>query len=158
MNKGCRGCLRFFLLASFFVWLTVVVIIGLIVLLVNNKDGIVSVVKGVDKMIVSPTLEAKTTAIAWSCPNAPVTRLNVGETVKVSNTNNSTRNILRNGAGKSYKALASMPAGTTMKIVGGPQCASNYVYWQVLTDEFGSGWTAEGDKSAYWLDLISDQR
>ena len=40
-----------------------------------------------------------------------------------------------------------------MTILEGPVCADGFVFWRVENDSIpgGSGWTAEGDGTEYWL-------
>ncbi len=42
--------------------------------------------------------------------------------------------------------------GEQMDIIGGPICSDQWVWWQIRTLASGvTGWTAEGDRSGYWL-------
>jgi len=47
--------------------------------------------------------------------------------------------------------IGEIPAGTTVRIIDGPICASGYYWWRVDAT-FVSGWTAEGIQNLYWLE------
>ena len=63
----------------------------------------------------------------------------IGDDVVVT-TDGSSLN-LREGAGRSYPTIAKMPNGTVVKIVGGPEIADGYQWWEV-EGTFGRGWAA----------------
>jgi WD40 repeat protein len=50
--------------------------------------------------------------------------------------------------------LGALYSGTFGKIVDGPVCADGLVFWKIesTTIPSGSGWTAEGDGTEYWLE------
>jgi hypothetical protein len=61
-------------------------------------------------------------------------------------------NRVRKDAGISNKIIGSLPPGTAVKILEGPKCADQWVWWRVkAVNSSLTGWTAEGDKEAYWL-------
>jgi eukaryotic-like serine/threonine-protein kinase len=42
--------------------------------------------------------------------------------------------------------------GEKIAIIGGPICSNDWIWWQVNSIQTGiAGWTAEGDKTSYWL-------
>lgn len=46
------------------------------------------------------------------------------------------------------------PAGSTIRIIGGPQCIEGYLWWQVeveVANFLYIGWMAEGGDGLYWL-------
>jgi D-alanyl-D-alanine carboxypeptidase len=49
---------------------------------------------------------------------------------------------MRTGAGTGNGIVATLPAGTTGTITGGPQSASGYTWWSVSTGR-GSGWVVQ---------------
>jgi D-alanyl-D-alanine carboxypeptidase len=49
---------------------------------------------------------------------------------------------MRTGAGTGNGIVATLPAGTTGTITGGPQSASGYTWWSVNTSR-GSGWVVQ---------------
>jgi serine/threonine-protein kinase len=46
--------------------------------------------------------------------------------------------------------IGTLPDGTVVSIVGGPETAQDITWWQVETD-LGNGWVAEGAEGATWL-------
>ena len=86
------------------------------------------------------------------CSNSPPPRLAIGMTARVVSDPPLSNRLRATPAGT---VLLSMPPGTTMTVVGGPQCAviggSNYTWWQVQAGAY-KGWTVEGDGSTYWLE------
>ena len=48
-------------------------------------------------------------------------------------------------------------AGETYILIDGPVCVDNLVFWEIADPRLpgGSGWTAEGDGSEYWLETFS---
>lgn len=133
----------------------VMVVVGTILItLLNGISGVNSTTS-----IISPANsgEIQGAATIAECVGALATRLKPGMTARVNSANNNAPNILRAEPGIRAKRLASLRAGTTFKIVDGPICASSYWYWKVQT-RYGIGWTAEGDSSGYWLELVTDNR
>jgi len=61
-------------------------------------------------------------------------------------------NIVRNGAGTSFREIGYIDPGWGMEILEGPACADGLVWWKVRTfaDDL-TGWTAEQDGKYYWL-------
>jgi Tol biopolymer transport system component len=86
------------------------------------------------------------------CPNSPPPRLAIGMTARVVSDPPLSNRLRATPAGAS---ILLMPPGTTMSVIGGPQCAiiggSNYTWWQVQAGTH-KGWTVEGDGSTYWLE------
>lgn len=52
---------------------------------------------------------------------------------------------LRSGAGLEHNVLGSLPPGTQMTLLAGPQSADNYSWWQVRTADGREGWVAGQD-------------
>ncbi len=49
------------------------------------------------------------------------------------------------------KYLRDVPPGEFVTIINGPRCADGYTWWQIKQKNGLTGWTAEGDKTSYWL-------
>jgi WD40 repeat protein len=83
------------------------------------------------------------------------TNLYAGATAIVVGGPDDPPNRVRSGPGKDYEVIYQVYPGTLLKVVEGPVCADGLVYWKVEYEKIpgGSGWTAEGDRSAYWLEL-----
>lgn len=47
--------------------------------------------------------------------------------------------------------VGSIPGEATFSVVGGPQCADGFLWWQVNYDGV-TGWTANGDGTDYWVE------
>ena len=61
-------------------------------------------------------------------------------------------NRVRTGPGTNYSIVGMIAPGKAVKIIGGPECANGWVWWEI--EVVGSrlvGWTAEGDSPDYWL-------
>ena len=84
------------------------------------------------------------------CDGAPPTRLDVGFRAEVTYTDGTGSSIRDLPA--SSNVLARIPEGTGMKIIGGPECHNNIVWWKVSTDGSHSGWISEGKENEYWLE------
>ncbi len=65
--------------------------------------------------------------------------ISIGQTVEV-NTGGDNLN-LRQGAGLSHPIVAKLPHGTVMTVVGGPESADGFMWWE-LEGTLGSGWAA----------------
>lgn len=80
--------------------------------------------------------------------STPGGKFTVGDSARVTESTN-----LRSSPSTSSLIIATMPAGTTGEIVGGPTTASGYTWWRFRTS-YGTGWAAEN-----WLapsdDLVS---
>lgn len=59
----------------------------------------------------------------------------VNDTFRVTETLN-----MRSGAGTGYGIVATLSAGTTGTVIGGPSSANGYTWWQVQVSGGGSGW------------------
>ena len=62
-------------------------------------------------------------------------------------------NRVRSGPGKDYEVVYQIYPETQVKVLEGPVCADGLVFWKVENAQIpgGSGWTAEGDFSEYWM-------
>jgi eukaryotic-like serine/threonine-protein kinase len=87
------------------------------------------------------------------CPNTQASRLLVGELARVTLSGGANR--LRTGTSTESDLLDSIPEGGSFTVLEGPHCADSFAWYRV--DFNGTiGWTAEGDESEYWLELIPD--
>jgi len=79
------------------------------------------------------------------------TRLQIGDNTRVTP---GLPNRARSAPGIYSDVLTELLPGTVVKVVDGPVCADGYVFWKVESELIpgGSGWTAEGDGSGYWLE------
>ncbi|HMN11940.1 MAG TPA: SH3 domain-containing protein [Bellilinea sp.] len=61
-------------------------------------------------------------------------------------------NRVRENPGTDSIILGRIQPGEKVLITDGPECANNWVWWKIKSLETDlNGWTAEGDKSDYWL-------
>ena len=104
------------------------------------------------------SLPTPTPEPVFSCPNAPPTRLHVGDTARITFTDGKTTR-LRSAPEAGDNGIANLPEGTEFEIIGGPVCyprpgrSDAYVYWQVSVSPGGkTGWLAEGDLNSYYLE------
>lgn len=82
-----------------------------------------------------------------ACPPLP-TRLAVGMTARVTP---GEPNRLRASFSTSAEQIGTIPGGSTLTLVGGPQCLDGFRWWQV---EFAgqTGWTVEGSEDTYFIE------
>jgi hypothetical protein len=71
---------------------------------------------------------------------AQESQISIGQTVEV--VTNDGRLNLRRKPGIRQEIVAKLENGTLMRVVGGPQTADNFTWWE-LEGELGSGWAAE---------------
>ncbi len=85
------------------------------------------------------------------CGDAFQTRLSVGETAVV-NTDSHIPNRVRDEAGGDNPIIGYIEPGEAVRIVEGPICLSQWVWWKVTSLSTNlTGWTSEGDGTEYWL-------
>ncbi|MGI6379934.1 MAG: SH3 domain-containing protein [Anaerolineae bacterium] len=68
--------------------------------------------------------------------------LAVGESVKVVNTGGAGLNM-RAGAGTGHAKVKTLAEGATVEIIGGPEEANNYTWWQVRDSGGATGWVVQ---------------
>lgn len=102
---------------------------------------------------VSPSITLKAPPVpAFNCPNALATRLTVASRARVTFTDGTPLRV-REAPGKSARVLKTIPEGTEVFILEGPQCQDEGVWWRMQTSN-GSvrGWVMEGEKGVYYLE------
>ena len=84
---------------------------------------------------------------------APAPRLSAGQSARVT-VSDGTGNNLRAAASaaETSTVLGVMPDGEIVSVIGGPQCADNFWWWQIRRWDGQTGWTAEGVTGDYWLE------
>jgi hypothetical protein len=99
----------------------------------------------------SPSATIDVEVTKYPCKGSYENKLKVGQTVQVSN-DPPLANRVRSGAGTDYTILGTIQPGETVIIIGGPECANDWIWWQVRSEKTNLvGWTSEGDWSNYWL-------
>lgn len=90
-----------------------------------------------------------------SCPGAPDQRLTVGENARVCTKSDNV--YIRKSPSRESSILTSVAPGAVVKIIGGPECANEWSYWEVEISDGTTGWISEGgDKTdRYFLCPIS---
>lgn len=93
-------------------------------------------------------------AAQGTCGTAPAPRLAAGQSARVALSADATGNNLRAAASaaETNVVLGVMPDGEIVTVIGGPQCADNFWWWQVRRWDGQTGWTAEGVAGDYWLE------
>lgn len=86
-----------------------------------------------------------------SCPGSPIQRLQVGQMGIITFTDGTLTNV-RDAPDTTGSVIASLPEGATFRVLDGPVCAGNYSWWMLEFPNGLSGWVAEGDPGAYWLE------
>ena len=86
-----------------------------------------------------------------ACAPAPRSRLILHERARVSIADPRPLN-LRDGAGTASDIIGQIPASGVFYVLEGPQCSQNYAWYQV--EYQGTvGWIAEGDSTAYYVEV-----
>ena len=115
-------------------------------------EGAVPAVIAVNSTPINPTPVLVATSIPTFSCNGMTSRLHVGLTAQVTP---GLPNNLRALPGESGAYLGEIPPGFPFEIVGGPECNSNILWWQV-NYQGTIGWTGEaGSADDYWLEAIS---
>lgn len=86
---------------------------------------------------------------APGCPGAPVSRLEVGDTARVTFTDGA---MLRVRSVPGGDIVAQIPEGTAFDIIGGPDCQDGFVWWNIRLGNGTTGWSAEGDLENYFME------
>lgn len=89
------------------------------------------------------------------CPGAYASRLQVGDTVVVTY-EPAYRNIVRASAYRDAKEEFRIEPGEPVTVIGGPECADGWVWWQIRDAAGKTGWTSEGDADIHWLLPINE--
>ncbi len=92
----------------------------------------------------SPSAEAAATPSAAPTVDAGIV---IGDDVEVSGTSGVLN--MRDGAGTSYSVVGTLSEGAIVEVVGGPQTADGYTWFQVRTDDGTVGWAADD-----WLEEV----
>jgi eukaryotic-like serine/threonine-protein kinase len=88
---------------------------------------------------------------AWqACPKLYPSHLHPGYRAYVSK-DPPMRNNVRAEPKISGQLLGQIGPGDELKVLDGPVCADNYIWWHVSAYGWLDGWTAEGDYTTYWL-------
>ncbi len=85
------------------------------------------------------------------CGTAPPPRLSAGQSARVTYADG-VGNNLRTAPSAGATILGVMGEGEVFTVIGGPQCAENFNWWQVRRWDGQTGWTAEGTAGDYWLE------
>ena len=82
------------------------------------------------------------------------TQLKIGAYAKVAGSESDPPNRVRAEPGKTNNVIAQIYPGAIVKVTEGPVCVDNLVFWKVENTSIpdGTGWTAEGDGTEYWLE------
>lgn len=87
------------------------------------------------------------------CPSVLASQTLVGEFARVTLEGGSNR--MRQGPSTSTAEVDRIPEGGVFEVLQGPVCADGFAWYQVDYDDV-VGWTAEGDDTTYFLELMPD--
>ncbi len=111
-----------------------------------------------DTPVATPT-DASTPQGEFACPNAPRSRLQVGDSARVTYTNGLTLRVRQDPIFDKDNVLVQIKEGTQFQIIGGPVCAiitetgMSFVFWQIqVSSPRVIGWAAEGDSVNYYIE------
>lgn len=82
------------------------------------------------------------------CEGALPPRLTVGQPGRVTP---GEPNKLRSAPSVNAEQIGNIPGEAVFSVLGGPQCADGYYWWQVSYNG-QTGWTANGSGSEYWVE------
>jgi hypothetical protein len=86
-----------------------------------------------------------------ACKGTYLSRLHVGDDAFVA-PQPPLANRVRSDPNLGGNIIGHIQPGESMKILKGPECANDWVWWYVIADKGGlKGWTSEGDEDGYWL-------
>lgn len=71
-------------------------------------------------------------------------------------TSGAARNLHAQADGGSA-VIGTLEQGAILKVLKGPVCTSEQVFWLVTTANGDTGWTAEGDYQAYYLEVYREE-
>lgn len=99
----------------------------------------------------SPTFTPEVKPTWMPCTGTYFSRLYVGDIAFVS-FNPPLPNRLRRQPNVASEVIGMLQPGERMEIIGGPVCSDQWIWWEIRSLATGlTGWTAEGDRNAYWL-------
>jgi serine/threonine protein kinase len=101
-----------------------------------------------------PPLQPTTTATSTplpDCNDSPPTRLQINDKVRVTVASGEPLRI-RIHPGIAFQIIDTIPEGTTMTIIDGPECEDGYMWWKIDNSEGLIGWAAEGDNEKYYIE------
>jgi len=99
----------------------------------------------------TPQPNEKLNSSPWqACPDTYQSRLHVGDRAYISYYP-PLANRVRAKPNKNGHIIGHIQPGEEMDVIGGPECANQWVWWKVHDDTGLIGWTSEGDNEGYWL-------
>jgi hypothetical protein len=90
---------------------------------------------------------------AAACGSAPAPRLSVGMTARVAFTDGTPLRLRDVPFGN---IIAQIPEGTTFNVLAGPQCAQDYLWWNIQLNNGVVGWAAEGTAQSYFIEPVGN--
>ena len=61
-------------------------------------------------------------------------------------------NQVRKAAGTAFGVVGQIKPGELVTVLEGPVCVDGWPWWKIKANDTGlTGWTAEGNKTTYWL-------
>jgi hypothetical protein len=82
------------------------------------------------------------------CAGTLAPRLTVGNQARITP---GAPNKIRSAPTLAGTQIGSIPGESIFSVVGGPQCADGFLWWQVIYQGV-TGWTANGDGTEYWVE------
>lgn len=85
------------------------------------------------------------------CPGTPASNMSNGMEGRVTFSTGTPLNM-RQTPSTAAAVVRILPEGATFDVVGGPQCADGYTWWQIRIPGNTYGWAAEGDSEGYFIE------
>lgn len=92
------------------------------------------------------------------CPDAPRSRLQVGERACVADIGADVLHVRADPLVNPDNVVHTISRGRAMVIVDGPACADGHLWWRVRLAGGAVGWVAEGQGQRYFLEPCGEER
>lgn len=90
----------------------------------------------------------------YPCSNGINTRLEIGDTARVTYTNGKPVRLRTDPIINSSTFITQLDEGTSMQVIGGPSCNDDFVWWYIQSGN-NKGWIAEGTSGNWFIEPIN---
>jgi len=100
---------------------------------------------------ITPIIQGNRPTATPACASLPRTRLVIGNRAQVSDDDETPLNV-RSGPSTEFRILGRLNVMERFLVISGPECSSEYVWYQVRSDSGLEGWIAEGVPGLYFVE------